>query len=164
MKTTKFILLIAIAIIISIKINPLSAQETQRAANRAVFVEVAGVSFLDTSINFESRFSSDSRHGFGYRAGLGFISYGYFEIGSIPIGLNYVFGRDDSPHTFEVGAGAISNNLFRGFFERGSSAYTLTFTYKRMPVNSGFMWRVGFTPIIFQDFFPWFGIGAGWTF
>jgi len=174
MKTTKFLLLIAITGI-SLIYNPLSAQETQRTANKILYAEFGGLGFLN-SINFSSRFSSDSRHGFGYRAGLGFMLFQPDLIDSegnpywgatrletsIPIGLNYVFGKIDSPHTFEFGVGVTYKTV--GTLAFGNVLGFSSFTYRRMPVNGGFSWHIGVTPIIFPLFYPWAGIGAGWVF
>ena len=53
--------------------------------------------------------------GWGGRIGLGFTTddnydpYGYYynqsSVVTVPLQVNYIFGKDNNPHTFEVGAG-----------------------------------------------------------
>ena len=90
---------------------------------------------------------------------------------TVPIGLNYVIGKPQRASCFEIGAGAT-------FFSKKVTMYTLqyekagyaigylSFMYRFMPINGGFSFRAGITPIIGTagDLFPMFAIGLGYSF
>lgn len=152
-----------------------------------------------SSVNFDSRFKSGKSLGLGYKVGLGFSAdtfYGdlryqdfYDEEGklyslpyfnsertqaylTIPLGLNYIFGKKNSPHTFEVGAGTtvltrkVDLYNYDGHYKQGYFLGHLSFMYRRVPVDGGFTWRIGFTPIIGTagDFMPSGAVGFGYAF
>lgn len=99
----------------------MSAQE-EPIANKSFYTELGGGGIL-MSMNYDQRFSSESKLGFGYRIGLGFgigefqdkyihseWGGGYWETKtrsyySIPVGLNYIFGSSNKAASFEVGGG-----------------------------------------------------------
>jgi len=68
--------------------------------------------------------------------------------------LNYVFGKPNSAHTFEVGAGVtyLTHHVALYYYENnkktGHAIGFLTFMYRKIPVNGGFSFRIGYTPII----------------
>jgi hypothetical protein len=87
--------------------------------------------------------------------------------------LNYVFGKPNSAQTFEVGAGItlLTRKValyYYGFDEKqsGNAIGAITFMYRIMPVNGGFSFRIGFTPIIGTagDLFPMGTVGFGYAF
>ena len=164
----------------------LSAQE-ESIANKVFYTEIGGAGVI-MSANFDSRFKSNERLGFGYRIGVGF-GYGEFEdrieypdmvvisksynktYYSIPAGLNYVFGKPNDRNTFEVGAGVtfLTRKTTVYPFERGEAGNAighLSFMYRIMPLNGGFSFRIGFTPIIGTggDLFPSGTVGFGYVF
>ena len=161
----------------------LSAQE-EGVANKMFYTELGGPGII-MSANFDSRFKSGERLGLGFRLGAGFsigsfdntlTEWGYYEsvqrtYYTIPAGLNYVFGKPNSSATFEVGGGITlltrKVSLFYYDVEKmGNVIGFATFMYRRMPVNGGFSFRAGFTPIIGTsgDLFPMGAIGIGYTF
>ena len=162
-----------------------SAQEEQVAGN-LFYTEIGGPGVF-MSANFDSRFSSNGRLGFGFRLGAGFSigdiqdsepdRWGYYNTVtrtyySIPAGLNYVFGKPYSSKTFEVGAGVTlltrKVSLFYHGYERkpGNVIGFFTFMYRLMPLDGGFSFRVGLTPVIGTggDMFPMGAIGIGYVF
>jgi hypothetical protein len=183
--------LIVLAIAISTLIQSLSAQE-ERFSGKLFYTELGGPGVL-MSANFDSRFKSGERLGFGYRIGAGF-GVGDFKVlrinpnpqwgnlyyfddvrrtyYSFPAGLNYIFGTPNDANTFEVGAGvtflthkvSLYNN---NDDEPGRMIGFITFMYCLKPVNGGFSFRIGFTPIIGTsgELFPIMGaIGIGYAF
>ena len=149
--------------------HSLSAQE-ERVAGKLFYSELGGPGVI-MSANFDSRFKSNERLGLGFRLGAGFgygdvrtvwvdkkYSYTYTEYikqtyYSIPAGLNYVFGKPNDPNTFEVGAGVtfLTHKVslyYRDEKKPGQAIGFLTFMYRRVPVNGGFSFRIGLTPII----------------
>lgn len=134
------------------------------------FAELGGPGIL-FSANYDTRFKQ-SRLGLGGRVGIGFVTaydeyydpntgqyYGGDEAAAItfPIQLNYVFGKGNSPHTFEVGGGityASKKLNIMNFDSYGNEDHrtqlfgTFCFMYRRQPVDGGFSWRIGFTPLV----------------
>ena len=147
----------------------LSAQD-EKIANKFFYTELGGPGVI-MSANFDSRFISNERLGFGYRLGVGFgigmvktkwvdrqWNYTYTEnirrsYCSFPAGLNYIFGKPNSANTFEVGAGVTFlaqkvSLYYHDVKKPGHVIGFLTFMYRKIPVNGGFSFRVGCTPII----------------
>lgn len=154
-----------------------------------VYAEFMGPGVI-FSANFDSRFRSGTGLGLGYRVGLGFgladqyyydyySESGYYSSSSnlksyvtIPVGINYVFGKKSSPHTFEVGAGVtlltrkIDLYNYGDTYQPGYVIGHTTFMYRRKPINGGFTWRIGFMPVIGTggDISPSFAVGIGYAF
>lgn len=154
MKTT----LLIIALFTS---NLIFGQELKTSpipGKNSFYAELGGPGIL-FSANIDARFSK-SNLGVGGRIGLGFVT-GNFEdqnnyeqrsIVTVPIQVNYIFGKPNSVHSFEVGGGATffgkKIDLF-GYRDtnKNSIAGTASFMYRRQPQEGGFSWRLGFTPI-----------------
>jgi hypothetical protein len=89
----------------------------------------------------------------------------------VPLGINYLFGKPTSPNIFEVGVGftVLSKKAsilsYNDYKERGLLGH-FEFMYRRQPVDGGFSWRIGFTPIINTDgdVFPFPAVGLGYSF
>ena len=199
---------LVITILFMIVNSSLWAQEAT-VAGKLVYVELGGPGVI-MSANFDSRFQSNARVGFGYRIGVGYgvekfedklletlneddlIPYLFTGVHlfiatfrtsadlnkgkirsfySVPIGLNYIFGKPNKASTFELGAGVtlLTNKvtLYNYEFEkRGHVIGHLNVMYRLAPVNSGLSYRAGFTPIIGTagDFFPMGAICFGYAF
>ena len=164
------------------------AQE-KRAAGKLFYSEMGGPGVI-LSANFDSRFKPNERLGFGYRIGAGFGvgefqelridrqrgTYHFNQVTktyySFPAGLNYVFGTPDEANTFEVGASVtiLSHrvSLYSPNEEKaGRVIGCISFMYRMAPVNSGFSFRIGFTPMIGTsgEPFPIMGaVGIGYAF
>ena len=160
----------------------LLAQEQAVGAGKTFYAELGGPGVL-MSINWDMRFKPNTRLGFGYRAGIGFSigdfveDRGYYHdhvtraYYTIPIGLNYILGKPNSPSAFEIGAGVTlltrETSLFTyGEDKSGFVIGHLAFMYRITPVNGGFSFRVGFTPVIGTsgDIFPMAGVSFGYVF
>ncbi|MBC7567527.1 MAG: hypothetical protein H7223_11255 [Pedobacter sp.] len=146
----------------------LNAQEIKRAQN--VFIELGGQGLTFTA-NYDSRFGN-RRDGLGGRAGIGYFAVDGDKITTIPLSLNYLLGKGNK--FFEIGLGATiaTINIQSGddfLFKDGSSngvLGTMSFAYRVQPIDSGFSFRAGITPIFNKDnFIPYFGgISLGYTF
>lgn len=147
------------------------------------YAEVGGPGVL-FSANFDKRFHR-THLGWGARAGLGFVTawedeydttYRYYfnshqrSVLTIPVQINYIFGKPSSPHTFEAGAGLTllsrKMDVFNYYDEEKSQLLgTFSFMYRRQPLNGGFSWRIGFTPVITSAFIqPSAGASVGYNF
>lgn len=167
---------------------PANAQNNveDNVTGKQFYVEGGGPGVI-LSVYFDSRFTRDRALGWGYRIGTGFgsryESESYYEGGdyyyedyqhsyvTIPMGINYVFGKSTSNHAFEAGAGiSILTRkvcLYDYEFEnKGNLLGYFSFMYRRQPINGGFTWRIGFTPIIGTggDIVPSGAIGLGYSF
>ncbi len=165
------------------------AQDNQDKKNSPVkqfFTEMGGPGIM-FSANFDTRFSAKNHLGLGTRVGIGFTikdGGGYYDVNgnwyensirtipTLPFGINYLFGKGNSPHTFEVGAGATflfqQVDILTYGSHRGESYFMghFDFMYRRQPVNGGFSWRIGFTPLINTagDIVPFGAAGFGFSF
>lgn len=143
--------------------NLLFAQESTTSdipGQNSFYAELGGPGIL-FSANIDRRFTK-SNLGIGGRAGIGFVTddFGDFfndyepkSVLTIPIQLNYIFGKPNSVHSFEVGAGATFTgrkvDLFSFRNNVGQSVFgTASFMYRRQPTEGGFSWRLGFTPVV----------------
>ena len=153
------------------------------------YAEAGGPGIL-FSANFDSRFKTINRTGWGFRAGLGFtlvdqqtqvvppgggIYYNYRtrSVATLPLGINYLFGKSGSANMFEVGAGvtvltrkASVLNYNYNDDKEGNILGHFDFMYRRQPIDGGFSWRIGITPVINTngDIFPFGAVGLGYTF
>ncbi len=144
------------------------------------YAELGGPGIL-FSANIDRRFTK-SHLGVGARIGLGFVtgdSYDYVNnnydyeqksVVTVPIQINYIFGKANSVHSFEVGAGATfvgkKIDIFDFYEERRSNVFgTASFMYRRQPMDGGFSWRIGFTPLIASGYIqPSGAVSVGYNF
>ena len=146
----------------------------------AFYAELGGPGIL-FSANIDSRFKS-SPFGWGFRAGLGFVTadeeisgpngieYETRSVITVPAQINYIFGKQTSVHTFEVGAGLtyVAKELdILNYYDDNKSNFfgTASFMDRRQPKDGGFMWRIGFTPLIASGYIqPSGAVGVGYSF
>ena len=171
--------LLIVAVLLATANQSLAAQDGN-VAGKLFYTELGGPGVI-MSANFDSRFNSNTRYGLGCRIGAGF-GYGRVEgqnnfdyvtrtYYSIPVGLNYVFVKPNSASGFEIGAGAsfLTRKVALYYLDvekRGNVIGFISFMYRRMPVNGGFSFRAGFTPIIGTsgDMLPSGAISLGYAF
>lgn len=156
----------------------------QGQVEKLFYTELGGPGVL-FSANYDTRFKANTKTGLGARVGIGFTIYdqetfdpnwgGYsYEtktLGTIPIGLNYIFGKPNNPNMFEVGGGVTfltskASILNYNSYTEGNLLGHFEFMYRRVPLDGGFSWRIGFVPIINPDgnIFPFGAIGLGYSF
>jgi hypothetical protein len=89
----------------------------------------------------------------------------------VPLGLNYLLGKDERNY-FEIGGGVtIVSYKDDYFFTDNGNNFTSSFGhayfgYRLQPKNGGFLFRAGITPIFTKEgFVPyWAGISFGYKF
>jgi hypothetical protein len=135
----------------------------QKAA-KAAYVEIGGPGLA--SANFDMRFAN-KEDGAGFRLGVGGFSVNGVSIVTVPLGLNYLIGKDKKNY-FEVGAGftyvsAKSNTGSKTF---KSSFGNVTLGYRLAPARGGFFFKAELTPVFGDGFFiPYYGgLGFGYKF
>ena len=154
--------------------NASRVADENSVAQTSFFAELGGPGIL-FSANIDRRFTKTNL-GVGGRFGIGFVS-GYFDpngygkqssVATFPVQLNYVFGKPNSHHTFEAGLGATFTGkkiMIMDFEDSASTYLTACFMYRRQPVNGGFSWRIGFTPILAKGFIePSAAVSLGYNF
>lgn len=146
------------------------------------FFAEAGGPGIAFSANIDRRFKP-GRLGWGGRIGVGFVSawddyydpvtntyYSGDQKSAItfPVQLNYIFGKENSAHTFEAGGGityvtrklTIMNFDYYNKDRRTQWFGTFCFMYRRQPKGGGFSWRAGFTPLIGSSYIQAFGAAS----
>ena len=136
-------------------------------------------SIIFISFRYDNRFNIKKRLGLGYNIGATFtltdkISTGYEDnprihiFTAFPLGLNYYFGKENNANIFEIGTGITLFTEQESIFDKkkfvnGNSIINFNFMYRYQPVNGGFTWHAGFTPVIStsKEFVPCFTIGIG---
>ena len=126
------------------------------AQAKSVYFELGGPGLA--SVNFDSRFKGEA--GLGGRIGVGGFSIDQQSIVFIPIGLNYILGKDNRNY-FEMGAGVtpVLTNIEDDNGDNFTSTFGhLLFGYRMQPVNGGFTFRAFINPVFGKGFFvPYYG-------
>jgi hypothetical protein len=163
---------LSICFLIATSLNAQITSKQTTVFNKTFIAELGGPGVL-FSANFDSRFKATERLGWGYRVGVGYFpgeyrvytttsfgtnySYRTKTILSVPLGVNYLFGKANSDKMFEVGAGVTlmskKVSLFDGFdfddeYKESNLIGHFSFMYRKQPVDGGYSWRIGFTPIV----------------
>jgi len=119
------------------------------------------------SLNYELRFHPD-RLGLGVRVGIGnTISYWEDDMPdstgkvnsshnttklTVPLGINYLFGRAARPHRLELGLGITYVHGDAVIFDEHTTRYAwllnLTVAYRRYSFKNRLNWKLGITPMM----------------
>lgn len=182
MKIFTFRLVIALITLLASTVH-LRAQERKvdfyEEGSRAhtFYVEAGGPGFL--SLNYDTRFNK-TRNGWGARSGIGYFKIEDKSVFTIPVQINYLIGKNGN--YFEIGGGAsYVLKTYDIYFYGSYNGYhqsdyitqkdshimgTLLFGYRRQPVDGGFNFRAGLSPIIYDgDFIPYLPhISFGYSF
>ncbi len=178
----KFVLLLFLSVTITSGFSQTATAIKSVPGRTAFYAELGGPGIL-FSANIDTRFKP-SHLGLGGRAGIGFVTgtedkydpvtgyYNYDDVSviTVPVQLNYIFGKPTSPHTFEVGGGItyVGRKLeMLNFYEDKKSNFfgSFAFMYRRQPAEGGFTWRIGFTPLVAHGYIQPFGAaGVGYSF
>lgn len=118
----------------SVNVNAQTHKYKSLPARKAVYAEFFGGS-MGVGVNFDSRFTEDSR--WGYRAGLA-----YGEEINVPLEINYLVGRRETKNKLELGVGVNLPCSKEGDF--GTFAF-LNIGY-RFQSRNGLIFRVGLSP------------------
>jgi hypothetical protein len=132
-------------------------------AAKSVFFELGGPGLA--SFNFDTRFSN-REDGLGGRIGVGGFSIDGSGAVFVPVGLNYLLGKDGKNY-FELGAGVTPVFISEDSEDNFTSTFGyLNFGYRLQPAKGGFTFRAFITPVFGSwGFFPyWGGVSFGYKF
>lgn len=135
-------------------------------AAKSVYFELGGPGLA--SFNFDTRFSA-RQDGIGGRIGIGGFSIDGSSAIFVPIGLNYLLGKDGKNY-FELGGGVtpvfVSDDLADDDDNFSGTFGHLTFGYRLQPRNGGFTFRAFISPVFAGGFFlPYYGgVSFGYKF
>lgn len=127
---------------------------------QSMYFELGGPGLA--SINFDTRFAKEDA-GVGGRIGVGGFSVGTsgdrVGVVFIPIGVNYLLGRDGKNY-FELGGGITpviaSSSSSDGDFT--STFGHVSFGYRMQPADGGFTFRAFISPVFGKGYFiPYYG-------
>lgn len=135
---------------------------------RTVFLELGGPG-LALTVNYDTRFGQTSDK-WGYRIGAGYYNTGANWVATVPLQLNYLYGKGSS--FLEVGAGTTfvrSEGSTRGatfeFDNITGFIGTATLGYRYQQENGGINFRIAFVPILYdQGLIAAGGLSVGYTF
>ena len=178
-----YALIISLLFLSSISFSQNTNTTEKNSVGNASFYAEGGGAGIVFSANGDFRFKG-GRLGWGGRLGMGFVSAyndyydpvtGYYYSGdqssalTVPVQVNYIFGKNNSPHTFEVGGGGtyvskklnIMDYYYSTNKDRRTNFFgTFAFMYRRQPINGGFSWRIGFTPLFAKGYIQPFGAAS----
>ncbi|MFZ1676596.1 MAG: hypothetical protein WAT91_04950 [Saprospiraceae bacterium] len=134
-------------------------------AAKDIFFELGGPGLA--SFNFDTRFTS-KESGIGGRIGAGVFSVDGSGVIFLPLGINYLLGKD-SKNYFEIGGGVTPVFGTGDLSGEGISSGTfghLIFGYRMQPQNGGFTFRAFMCPVFGNGFFwPYYGgVSFGYKF
>lgn len=137
--------------------------ESQTSA-KSIYAELGGPSIA--GLNFDMRLAN-KEDGLGVRAGIGGFKIDGEGALFFPLGLNYLFGKDQKNY-FEIGAGttfvSVTGNAIDG--NLSTTFGHLSLGYRYQPAQGGFLFRAAVTPVFGKGFFvPYYlGISFGYKF
>lgn len=145
-------------------ITAIHSMATAQSA-KSVYAELGGPGLA--SFNFDTRFTG-KEDGIGGRIGFGGLSIDGSGVLFIPIGVNYLLGKDQKNY-FELGAGVTPVFATGDITSDGNFSTTfghLLIGYRLQPKEGGFTFRAFINPIFGQGtFIPYYGgVSFGYKF
>lgn len=142
------------------------ASAVNAQAAKSIHFELGGPGLA--SFNFDTRFSA-KEDGIGGRVGIGGFGIDGESVIFIPIGVNYLLGKD-SKNYFEIGGGVtpvfVSEDLTDDGDNFSSTFGHILFGYRMQPKDGGFTFRAFVSPVFGSGFFiPYYGgVSFGYKF
>ncbi|CAN5143362.1 hypothetical protein BH11BAC5_BH11BAC5_10500 [soil metagenome] len=145
----------------------ISISASAQSPGKSMYFELGGPGFA--SVNYDMRFQK-TQDGLGFRVGVGGFSIDGEGALFVPVGLNYLIGKE-TKHYFEIGGGATFVNATDFSIGSDNSDNTAvfgftSFGYRYQPAANGFVFRAAMVPIFGKGFFiPYYaGISFGYKF
>ena len=160
----KMLYLLIFFILLSSIVN--AQPDTKTTGNKTIYGEIGGPGLL-FSANFDTRFTRKPT-GLGLRVGLGYAPGIPGSVISVPMGLNFLAGKNK--HFFEAEGGVSFYHLFESqgdWYSTDPSSVWGKYLYVgyRYKSQDGFTARMGFCPLFVEGGIePWMGISIGHSF
>jgi hypothetical protein len=133
---------------------------------QAVYFQLGGSAPI-ISVNYDRRFGKRV-NGAGFAVGAGFWGGTGLAVFSVPVSLNYLFGRRSDFIEVAGGATFITGSVDDIFDENNSGSgvfYHVNAGYRHQPATGGFFFRGGISPLFFGgDYITSYYIGFGYNF
>jgi|SRR5690242_17387907 len=118
---------------------------------QALYIGLGGSAPI-LSFNYDRRFKNKV-NGLGFTGGVGFWGVSGVSIFSIPVSLNYLFGKDS--HFLEIAGGTTFLTAQSDLFSDNSSSgsvfiFHINVGYRYQPTKGGFFFRGGISPLFAQ--------------
>jgi hypothetical protein len=139
-------------VITKLKHDTVDTMPAKHRGNKILFAEIGGPG-IAISINYDARFKSGQKDGFGYRVGIGYFAAGNNTVFTIPVQVNYLYGKDGK--YLELGIGTTFIN------SRGDNYSSPTWEFDtvtglaatavigvRYEPNKALNFRLGYVPIV----------------
>jgi hypothetical protein len=139
-------------VITKLKHDTVDTMPAKHRGNKILFAEIGGPG-IAISINYDARFKSGQKDGFGYRVGVGYFAAGNNTVFTIPVQVNYLYGKDGK--YLELGIGTTFIN------SRGDNYSSPTWEFDtvtglaatavigvRYEPNKALNFRLGYVPIV----------------
>ena len=143
----------------------IAASDSINKRPQAFYFEILGIGGL-YSVNYDTRFTAKP-DGLGIRGGISYTQVSDISLFTLPVQLNYLLGKSEK--YFEIGLGATYASAALDMFEdendaSGSTVFgTMTFGYRKQPLDGGFMFRGGVSPVFgkgyFIPYYPYLSFG-----
>jgi len=134
--------------------------DLQSQSNKLIYGELLGNGIFWGSINYDQRFKKEN-DGLGFRLGVSIVYPQGGEF-TFPVMINYLIGK--KKHQLELGGGIVYLTHLISF-NSGDDLSGLAFTGSvnyRLNFDSGYVFRIGYTPIIDKTSYPvWLGLSFG---
>jgi hypothetical protein len=123
--------------------------------NKIVFLEIGGPG-LAVSINYDMRFKKGSKDGLGFRAGVGYFAAGNNTVFTVPLMVNYLYGKDGK--YIEIGLGTTflnskgdnySSSVWE--FDDVTGFIATAVIGVRYEPNKSLNFRLGYVPILYDE-------------
>jgi hypothetical protein len=142
-----------------------AASAFSQTAAKSIYFELGGPGLA--SFNYDTRFTK-KEDGIGARVGLGGLKVDGEGLLFVPVGLNYLLGKDKK-NFFEIGTGITFMSASEDIFDSDASSTSfgyMQFGYRYQPKNGGFLFRASITPLFGKGFFfPYYaGVSFGYKF
>ncbi len=142
---------------------------------KSLFIELFGAG-LNYSINIDSRLIRGTQDGSGYRFGFGYLPAADFNLYSIPIEMNYLYGKNRNGIEVNIGISPIYVNFTNEEAKIGFSKYNLLtinknkyvlayygFGYRLQPLKKGIMLKINFLNLFDSDIsINYYGLSFGY--
>ena len=139
-------------VVTKVKHDTVAVAPVKHKGNKIIFAEIGGPG-IAISINYDQRFDKTKKDGFGFRAGVGYFAAGNNTVFTIPVQVNYLYGKDGK--YIELGLGTtFVNSKGDNYsspvweFDTVTGLAATAVIGVRYEPNNALNFRLGYVPIV----------------